>query len=176
MALNMPQRLCYQQTINSSDVWCFHKHFIFIFLCSCLYCLLRPPSNPRPARLLFSRISFYFHYSISREIYWNWFRRNFCFHSGDCEADGADGWGRETHAANIIHRYLYFAISVLEWFIFLLFYQEAGVWARRTQFMFVTVKEISLPMHPPRNNFRLEHLTTVHMSHFAIKRRCLASK
>lgn len=141
-----------------------------------------PPSNPRPTRLLFSRILFYFHYSISREIYWNWFRRNFCFHSGDCEADGADGWGRGTHAANIIRRYLYFAISVLEWFIFLLFYQEAGCGRRRTQFMFLTVEEIFLPMHtarsifPPRNNFRLEHLTTVHMSHFAIKRRCLASE
>lgn len=156
MALNM--KLCYQQTINNSDVWCFHKHFIFIFLCSCLCCLLRRRLRPQPTRLLFSRILFYFHYSISREIYWNWFCRNFCFCSGDC--DGADGWQRTVgEKAELMLRISFDAIYISQSVFsndsfFCCFIRKRGWERRRTQFMFLTVKEISLlPMHTPRSSF-----------------------
>lgn len=153
------------------------------FLCSCLCCLLRRP-HPTPDRLDCCFLGFFSIFIILSagkftEIDFEGISASILVTAKPMELTGG---GRRTHAANIIRRYLYFAISVLEWFIFLLFYQEAGCGRRRTQFMFLTVEEIFLPMHtprstfPPRNNFRLEHLTTVHMSHFAIKRRCLASE
>lgn len=46
---------------------------------------------------------------------------------------------------------------------FLLFYQEAGCGRRRTQFMFVTVKEVFLPMHTPRSTFPLAIISALNI-------------
>lgn len=161
MALNMPERHCYQQTINNSDVWCFHKHFIFIFLCSCLCCLLFLPP-PTPDRLDCCFVGFFSIFIILSAGK---------FTGIDFEGISrstlvtAYGWteevkpmeltvGGEKNSCCEYHFCFLRRSDILQSVFsndsfFCCFIRKRGV-GEYAEFMFLTVKEIFLPMHTPR--------------------------